>query len=143
MKRSNPDIEKKTKKFIRQTSLDSPGEDFTSSVMRRVEKEKVYGINKRENNVWQIIIAVAMPIAYFAYQFLVNKGETTFTQIIKELESATYISFIKTFLETLINDISFSPFIYMSIFAIATLVIFDRFIVKLLHNYSHKIKILF
>ena len=138
MNRNNPEIDKKTKKFIQQTSLDSPGEDFTSNVMKRVEKEKVYGINKRENNAWQIIMAVTIPIAYFVFQYLTNKGEATLTQIIKELETTTYFSFIKTFSETLINDISFSPFIYMSIFAIATLVIFDRFIVKLLHDYSHK-----
>jgi len=138
MNRNNPEIDKKTKKFIQQTSLDSPGEDFTSIVMKRVEKEKVYGINKRENNAWQIIMAISIPIAYFVFQYLTNKGEATFTQIIKELETTTYFSFIKTFSETLINDISFSPFIYMSILAIATLVIFDRFIVKLLHNYSHK-----
>jgi len=138
MNRNNPEIDKNTKKFIQQTSLDSPGENFTSNVMKRVEKEKVYGINKRENNAWQIIMAVAIPIAYFVFQYLTNKGEATFTQIIKELETTTYFSFIKTFSETLINDISFSPFIYMSILAIATLVIFDRFVVKLLHNYSHK-----
>ena len=138
MNRNNPEIDKKTKKFIRQTSLDSPGEDFTSNVMKRIEKEKVYGINKRDGKVWQIILAIAAPIAYFAYQFMMNKGETTFTKIIKELETTTYFSFIKTFSETLINDISFSPFIYMSILAIATLVVFDRYIVKLLHDYSHK-----
>jgi len=138
MNRNNPEIDKKTKKFIQQTSLDSPGEDFTSIVMKRVEKEKVYGINKRENNAWQIIMAISIPIAYFVFQYLTNKGEATFTQIIKELETTTYFSFIKTFSETLINDISFSPFIYMSILAIATLVIFDRFVIKLLHNYSHK-----
>jgi len=138
MNRNNPEIDKKTKKFIRQTSLDSPGEDFTSNVMKRIEKEKVYGINKQDGKVWQIIMAVAIPIAYFVFQYLTNKGEATLTQIIKELETTTYFSFIKTFSETLINDISFSPFIYMSIFAIATLVIFDRFIVKLLHDYSHK-----
>ncbi len=138
MNRNNPEIDKKTEKFIRQTSLDSPGEDFTSNVMKRIEKEKVYGINKRDGKVWQIILAIAAPIAYFAYQFMMNKGEATFLQIIKELETTTYFSFIKTFSETLINDISFSPFIYMSILAIATLVVFDRYIVKLLHDYSHK-----
>lgn len=138
MNRNNPEIDKEMKKFVKQTSLDSPGEDFTSNVMRRVEEEKVYGINKGDSNVWQIIMAIAIPLAYFAFQFLTNKGGTTFTQIIKELETATYFKFIKIFSETLINDISFSPFVYMSILAIAALVIFDRFIVKLLHNYSHK-----
>jgi len=138
MNRDNPEIDKKTKKFIQQTSLDSPGEDFTSNVMKRVEKEKVYGINKRDSNVWQIIMAIALPITYFVFQYLTNKGEATITQMIKDLETTTYFSFIETFSETLINDISFSPFIYMSILAIATLVIFDRFVVKLLHNYSHK-----
>jgi|GEM_PF-1813617 len=138
MNRDNPEIDKKTKKFIQQTSLDSPGEDFTSNVMKRVEKEKVYGINKRDSNVWQIIMAIALPITYFVFQYLTNKGEATITQMIKDLEITTYFSFIETFSETLINDISFSPFIYMSILAIATLVIFDRFVVKLLHNYSHK-----
>ena len=138
MNRNNPEIDNKTKKFIQQTSLDSPDENFTSNVMKRIEKEKVYGINKRDGKVWQIIMAVAIPIAYFVFQYLTNKGETTFVQIIKELETTTYFSFIKTFSETLINDISFSPFVYMSILAIATLVIFDRFVVKLLHDYSHK-----
>jgi len=143
MNRNNPEIDQKTKKFIQQTSLDSPGEDFTSNVMKRIEEEKVYGINKRDNNLWQIIMAVALPIAYFVFQYLTNKGEAKITQIIRDLETNSYLGFIQTFSETLINDISFSPFIYMSILAIATLVIFDRFVVKLLHNYSHKIKILF
>lgn len=137
MNRNNPEIDKEMKKFVKQTSLDSPGEDFTSNVMKRVEKVKAHGINKRDSNVWQIIMAITIPLAYFAFQFLTNKGETTFSQIIKDLETATYFKFIKTLSETVVHDISFSPFIYMSILAIATLVIFDRFIVKLLQNYSH------
>jgi membrane-associated PAP2 superfamily phosphatase len=132
--KNNADIDKKTREFVKQTSLDNPGEDFTSNVMNRVQAEKAYGLNKRDNNIWQVLMAIFVPLAYFGYLFFTDKEGVIFNSIIQELEKATYFEYIKTFAETIIHDLTVSPIIFMGILAIAALVVFDRVIIKLLHT---------
>ncbi len=128
--KNNTDIDKKTREFVKQTSLDHPGEDFTQNVMKRVQAEKVYGFTKRDNNIWQILIAIFAPLGYFGYLFLTGKEEILFNTLIQEVEKAAYIDYLKTFAGTIIHEITISPLIFMGILAITALVIFDRTILK-------------
>jgi uncharacterized membrane protein (DUF485 family) len=128
--KNNADIDKKTRDFVKLTSLDNPGEDFTSNVMKRIEAEKAYGYSRRDNNIWQILMAIFVPIGYFGYLFLTGKENIIFNTLIQEVEKAAYIDYFKTFIGSIIHEITISPLIFMGILAITALVIFDRTILK-------------
>jgi len=134
MKRNTTDIDKKTREFVKQTALNSPGRDFTTNVMRQIEQEKVYGINRKDNNLLPILIAIILPLAYFVYQHFTNKGESFITTLMADFQQNTQFEFIKTFSERIIHQISVSPLIFMSILAIAILIAFDRLIIRILHT---------
>jgi len=128
--RNNADIDKKTREFVKQTSLDNPGEDFTSNVMKRVRAEKAYGFTKHDNNIWQILMAIVIPLGYFGYLFLTDKEGVIFNTIIQEIEKAAYLKYLQTFVETIIHEIAVSPLIFMGILAITALVVFDKLILR-------------
>ncbi len=132
MKINDSHIDEKTKKLFQETGFDKPSEDFTFNVMKDVEKEKNYG-KSAGDNLWQILLAVGLPVIYFLAQFL--RGEAnTINEVLQGLKSSSYIEFIRILYDSIIQDISLSPIVYLGIIAILLLLMFDRVILRLMHS---------
>jgi hypothetical protein len=134
MKINDSHIDENTRKLFQKTDLDSPSKTFTYDVMKNLEKEKVYGKNLPDY-LWQVILAVGLPVLYFLFQYLTN-GSEAFSKIIIGIKTSQYLDFINVISEKILEDVSLSPLVFMGIIAILLLLAFDRIILKMLHSYK-------
>ena len=134
MRLNDKDMERKTREYLKQTTLESPPSDFTAQVMNKVEKEKVYGKNWKENNLWQILIAVGLPLLYFAIQYAMGDAQVL-RELINDFASSSYFSYLKVFSDSIIQDVTVSPIVFLGIIAIVILLAFDKFVIKMLHSH--------
>ena len=134
MKINDAHMDENTRKIFKSLDQDQPQQSFTYDVMKKVEKERVYG-NWFGDNLWQIVLAVGLPLLYFLFQFLTS-GSQSYSQLILSITNSSYFDFIRILSDKLLQDVTLSPFVFMGFVAILLLLVFDRLIIRLLHFYK-------
>jgi hypothetical protein len=127
---NNFDIENKTKEIFNQLETESPSEDFTQKVMKRVEKEKSYkpGFDLLQN--FLIGLAAVVGVIIFNYY---KTGSFLPGNLLKEIDLSVYLKVFYDFAEHALSGIEFSPFLIFSIIAITVLMMSDQIMLRLIN----------
>ena len=122
----NPDD--RTRKWLNESGLERPSDDFTQRVMAQVEVRKKIYPYKRDSNLWQILLAVVLPVAYFVYRYATGASILP-GGISLQQEVQPYVHVFQLLLERITLDFS-TPIVPLGIIAIVALLAFDRLILR-------------
>jgi hypothetical protein len=132
MNANNNDLDKNTRKWMSESGLEKPDSGFTHRVMEQVEARKKRSPIRSNGNIWHILLAVLVPLAYFGYSY--NAGGGVVGGLSLQTELQPYIRVFELVVERLAIDMS-APLVPLGIAAIVALLAFDRLILRSL-SYS-------
>ena len=128
MNMQHTDPDKKTREWMNESGLERPSDDFTRRVMGQVEVRKRIYPYKKESSVWQILMAVILPVAYFVYRYMtgapIMPGGFSLQQ-----EMQPYLRVFQLLFDKMAIDFS-TPIVPLGIVAIVALLAFDRLILR-------------
>ena len=129
MSKQNPnDLDKSTRRWMGETGLEKPSADFTKLVMEQVEKKPRLYPYKRGGNLFNTLLAVLVPIAYFAYNYM-SGGSLLPGGFNLQTEAQPYVRVFQIVVEKMALDMS-TPLVPLGIIAIVALLAFDRLILR-------------
>ncbi|MFP4526278.1 MAG: hypothetical protein ACLFNL_07810 [Bacteroidales bacterium] len=132
MSTHDENIDKRTRELFQKTGFEKPSGNFTSEVMKKVRKERIYGKSTYEN-LWQILLAAGLPLLYFLYRYLTGKINFI-DELITGIKASNYFKFADLIADTFIYDISMSPAVLIGIISIVLLLVFDKIILKFIYS---------
>lgn len=127
MNTNDNDLDKNTRKWMNESGLERPHPDFTHRVMEQVEARKKRSSLRSNGNIWNILLAVLLPLAYFGYSYNTGGGVAGGFSLQTELQP--YIRVFQLIVEKLAIDMS-APLVPLGIAAIVALLAFDRLILR-------------
>lgn len=127
-KQKQNDLDKSTRQWMNESGLEEPSLDFTRQVMEQVEKKPRLYPYKRGGNLFNILVAVLIPAAYFIYNFM-TLGSPLPGGFSLQTEMQPYIRVFQLVVEKLALDMS-TPLVPLGIIAIVALLAFDRLILR-------------
>lgn len=122
-------LDQQTRQWMQQTGLDQPAADFTQRVMQGVAlNKKLSPLKDKRSNIWNILLAVIVPAAYFFYRYM-SGAPLVPGGINLQTEIQPYINIFQLLFSKITVDFS-APIVPLGILAIITLLIFDRLIIR-------------
>lgn len=127
-KQKPDDLDKTTRQWIKQAGKEKPSMDFTKRVMEKVELKPGFYPGTRGGNLFNILVAVIVPIAYLIYTYL-SSGSLLPGGLSLQTEVEPYVRVFQLVVEKLALDMS-TPLVPLGIIAIIALLAFDRLILR-------------
>ena len=122
------DLDESTRQWINEAGKEKPSVDFTKRVMEKVElKPRLYPV-RSGGNLFNILLAVMVPIAYLIYTYW-SSGSLLPGGFSLQAEAEPYIRVFQLVVERLALDMA-APLVPLGIIAIVALLAFDRLILR-------------
>jgi len=127
-KQKQNDLDKRTRQWMNESGLEQPSMAFTKQVMEQVEKKPRLYPYKRGGNLFNILMAVLIPVAYFSYNYMTG-GSLLPGGFNLQTEMQPYVRVFQLVVEKLALDMS-TPLVPLGMIAIVALLAFDRLILR-------------